>query len=136
MKYSELLTRARENMPGVVHEKDRFEIPNVRGHLEGAKTIVGNIVQIAQTLARPVDHVVKYLLRELATSGELMKNGNLVLKAKIPASRINGKLRQYAHEFVLCTTCGKPDTTMKKDGLFMFVQCQACGAKFQVKSKI
>lgn len=136
MDYSELLVRAKKSMPNVVYEKERFEIPKVRGHLEGMKTIISNSTQIAQSLRRPLDHVIKYLLHELATSGELQKNGQFCLKAKIPASRINAKIRQYAHDFVLCTTCGKPDTTMKKDGKFMFVQCQACGAKFQVKSKI
>lgn len=136
MDYSKLLRRAKENMPDVVHEKERFEIPKVRGHLEGQKTIISNLSQIAGLLNRPIDHIVKYLLRELAASGEYTKRSQFVLKAKIPASRVNAKVRQYAHDFVLCTTCGKPDTDMKKDGAFMFVHCQACGAKFQVKAKI
>lgn len=136
MDYAELLKRAKESMPDVVHEKERFEIPKVRGHLEGQKTIVSNLGQIADLLHRPIEHLVKYLLRELAASGEYTKRGRFVLKAKIPASRINAKVRQYAHDFVLCTTCGKPDTEMRKDGVFMFVRCQACGAKFQVKAKI
>ena len=136
MDYSELLTRAKKNMPEIVYEKERFEIPKVRGHVEGVKTLLSNIPQIATALNRPVQHFIKYLLRELATSGELKNSGLLVLKTKIAASRINAKVREYAHDFVLCTTCGKPDTTMKKEGVFMFVRCQACGAKFQAKSKI
>lgn len=136
MNYAKLLKRAKESMPEIVHEKERFEIPKVRGHIEGVKTIISNFIQIANALHRPIEHLLKYLLRELATSGDLKKSGLLILKTKIPASRINAKLRQYSHEFVLCTSCGKPDTTMKKEGNFMFVRCQACGVKVQVKSKI
>ena len=136
MDYKELLKRAKENMPEVVHEKERFEIPKVRGHLEGTKTVISNLVQIANYLHRPIEHLLKFTLRELATSGELKKSGLVVLKTKISASRINAKIRQYAHEFVLCPTCGKPDTEMRKEGNFMFVRCQACGAKAQVKAKI
>ncbi|MBD3318589.1 translation initiation factor IF-2 subunit beta [Candidatus Woesearchaeota archaeon] len=136
MDYASMLKRAKDRMPEVVHEKERFEIPKVRGHIEGVKTVLSNIVQISQYLHRPVEHMLKYLLRELATSGELKKSGLVVLKAKIPASRINAKIRQYAHEFVLCPKCGKPETVMKKDGMFMFLHCQACGEKVQVKAKI
>ena len=131
MDYADLLKRAHENMPEVVHEKERFEIPKVRGHLEGQKTVVSNLAQIASALDRPIEHLVKYLLRELACSGEYVKK-QFVLKGKIPASRINRKIRQYAHDFVLCTTCGKPDTELKREGSFMFVHCKACGAKFQM----
>jgi translation initiation factor 2 subunit 2 len=136
MDYTELLKRAKEKMPEVVHEKERFQIPKIRGHIEGSKTILSNFIQIAQHLHRPVEHMLKFVLRELATAGVIKKSGLMVLSTKVPASRINQKIRQYAHEFVLCITCGKPDTEMNKEGLAMFVKCQACGAKTQVKAKI
>lgn len=136
MEYDVLLKRARERLPESVFERERFEIPKVRGHLEGNKTIVSNFTQIAQTLRRPVDHFLKYILRELATPGEVTRSGLLVLGAKIPASRVNEKVRQYAEEFVLCPECGKPDTELKREGEFTFMRCSACGAKTAVKSKI
>jgi len=136
MDYKVLLSRARERLPESVFEKERFEIPKVKGHLEGNKTIISNFAQIAGTLRRPVDHLLKYVLKELATPGEITKSGLLILGAKIPASRINEKIRQYAHDFVLCAECGKPDTELKKEGAFLFMRCTACGHKAPVKSKI
>src|SRR3990172_4327273 len=105
MEYEQLLKRARERLPQSVFEKERFEIPKVRGHLEGNKTIITNFLQIASTLRRPTEHLLKYVLKELATPGEVLRSGLLVLGAKIPASRINDKIKQYAHEFVLCPDC-------------------------------
>lgn len=136
MEYGDMLKRAREKMPQSVFEKERFEIPKVRGHLEGNKTIITNFQQVASGLRRPWDHLLKYILKELATPGELMRNGLLIMGSKVPASRINDKIRQYALEFVLCYDCGKPDTEIVKDGDFNFLKCSACGAKHPVKSKI
>jgi len=134
MDYSSLLKRARERMPKVVLEKERFEIPKVVGRIEGVKTIISNFLQIAQSLRRPPEHLLKYVLRELATPGEI-RGSNAVIGSKIPASRINEKIRQYANEFVLCSVCGKPDTQLVKEGDFMFLKCSACGNKQAVKSK-
>jgi len=135
MDYEKALKRARENLPESVFEKARFEIPKVMGHIEGNKTIISNFRQIASTLGRPVEHLLKYVLKELATPGDLRPSG-LVIGTKIAASRINEKIRQYAHEFVLCPECGKPDTQLTKEGEFMYMKCQACGAKKPVKAKI
>ncbi len=136
MGYDVLLKRAREKLPESVFEKERFEIPKVLGHFEGNRTIISNFQQIANTLRRNADHLLKYLLKELATPGEIKRSGLLVLGAKIPASRINDKIRQYAHDFVLCSVCGKPDTELKKEGGFLVLHCSACGNKQNVKSKI
>jgi len=136
MDYKELLTRARDNLPESVFEKERFEIPKVKGHFEGNKTVISNFNQIAQTLRRGADHLLKFILRELATPGEIKKSGLLVLGARVPASRINDKIRQYAYEFVLCPVCSKPDTELIKEGDFTFLKCTACGAKKPVKSKV
>lgn len=136
MDYTQLLKRAREQLPESVFEKERFEIPKVRGRIERNKTIITNFQQIAATLRRPQDHLLKYVLKELATPGEVNRSGLLILGAKIPASRINDKIKQYTHEFVFCLTCGKPDTEIKREGDFSFLHCSACGAKHPVKSKI
>ncbi len=136
MEYDVLLKRAREKLPESVFEKERFEIPKVLGHFEGNKTVISNFQQVAAILRRDTEHLLKYLLKELATPGEIKRSGLLVLGAKIPASRINEKIRQYAHDFVLCPVCGKPDTELKKEGGFVVLRCSACGNKQNVKSKI
>jgi translation initiation factor 2 subunit 2 len=135
MDYERALKRARENLPEAVFEKERFEIPKVRGHIEGNKTVISNFRQIASALRRPVEHLLKYVLKELAAPGDLRPAG-LVIGTKIAAARINEKIKQYADEFVFCPECGKPDTTLEKEGELLYKKCQACGVKKPVKSKI
>jgi len=136
MDYIELLRKAREKLPKSVFEKERFEIPKIRGHVQGNRTVLINFLQIADILRRPPEHLLKYILKELATPGEIKKSGSIIMGTKVSASRINEKIRQYANEFVLCQECGKPDTKIEKDGKFPFLKCQACGARQPLKSKV
>ncbi len=130
-----MLKKGREELPKSVFESARFEIPVVKGHIQGNRTIISNFKQIAQILERDEDHILKFILKELATPGDLKKTG-LILGAKIPALRINEKIRKYAQEFVICPDCGKPDTKIMKESGFSHIKCLACGAKHPVKSKI
>src|SRR3989338_3489148 len=136
MDYKNMLEDVRKNLPEAVSLKERFEIPKVLGHMQGNGTIISNFLQIASALRRDVEHLLKYTLKELATPGEIKKSGALILGTKVPASRVNEKIRQYANEFVLCFECGKPDTQIEKEDELTYMKCTACGAKNIVKAKI
>ena len=83
-----------------------------------------------------MNHLLKYVLKELATPGEIKKSGSLILGTKVPAPRINEKIRKYANEFVFCFECGKPDTQIVNEGELTYMKCTACGVKNFVKAKI
>lgn len=127
-----MLKKAQKEMPESAIEKSRFEIPKVVGHIEGNKTIVTNFVQIANILHRPAEHLLKYVLKGLATPGDI-RGQTVIFGTKLAASKINDKIRQYAQEFVLCHECGKPDTKIIKEGKVAFLRCTACGAKHALK---
>ena len=128
-----MLKKAKQEMPEIVKEKERFEIPKVKGHIQGNKTIIVNFNQICSVLGRDAKHVLKFLLKELATSGEIKKSGALIFDSKLAASRINEKIKKYAEEFVLCKECGKPDTKIIKEEGITKLKCMACGAKHPIK---
>jgi len=132
--YEKLLDSAYKDIKPIKHS-ERFEIPKIRGHLEGNKTILTNFPQIASALRRDINHLLKYLLRELATSGTI-KDNRVILQRKISSNKINEKISDYSKEFVLCKECKKPDTELIKEHGFSFVHCLACGAKHSVRSKI
>jgi translation initiation factor 2 subunit 2 len=133
MDYKKLLEKAKKETPNIVQSKERFEIPSVKGHIQGTRTIITNLQQIANQLNRPIDHMLKYLLKELATFGEMKDSGSLILKRKISSSDFNAKIKQYADEFVFCKECGKPDTEFIKEGDMIFMKCMVCGSKKQIK---
>ena len=133
--YEELLKKAKASLPEIKISTERFEIPKVIGHLQGNKTMISNFANIVKAFNRDQAHLLKYLLRELATPGEI-DGPRLVLGRKIPASLINDKVKQYADEFVLCSVCKKPDTILAKEERVLTIRCTACGTKHPVRSKI
>ena len=133
--YESLLERGKSILPETTQGSERFIIPNIRGHIQGNKTVLSNFLQIAQHMRRPPEHLLKYVLKELATPGEIKKQF-VILGTKVPAKRINDSIQEYAETFVICRECRKPDTKMSKEGNVYFLKCQACGAKYSVFSKV
>ncbi len=133
--YEQMLNEAYKKVKAIGGSSERFEIPKVEGHFEGKKTIITNFFQIASHIRRNPEHFQKFILKELATSGQ--KEGDrLVLNNKIPSEKLNQKIEQYIKEFVICRECGKPDTELTKEDRLTFIRCLACGAKHSVRSKI
>jgi len=133
--YEEMLEKAYKEIPKEITKKsERFEIPRVKGHIEGNKTIISNFMQIAKVLRREPQYILKFLQRELATPATLQKD-ILILGRKVSAAMINKKIEEYANTFVLCPECHKPDTILYKEHGILMMKCQACGAKHPVKTK-
>ena len=131
MKYEEMLKKGRDNLPNSVLNEDRSAIPKIRGHLQGNKTVLSNFLQIADTLGRNPDFMLKYILKELATPGEI-KKPLVILGRKVGASKINEKVDSFAKKYVLCKICGKPETKLTKKNRIAFIKCNACGAKYSL----
>ena len=132
--YEALLDIARKKLPESVLVAERFETPKVRGHIQGNRTVITNFLQIASTLRREPQRLLKFILKELATPGELKKSGSLILGTKISSQRINEKIKQYVDEYVICRECGRPDTSIEGKGDAFFLKCHACGAKKGIKA--
>jgi len=131
--YNMLLERARSKIPRKVFEHSRFKIPIMRIFTEGNKTSILNFKEIADLLNRDPQHIMKFFLRELATRGNfegtratfIGRFGNLTLKSL---------MKRYTEKFVLCPFCNKPETRIVKEEKYIFLQCQACGAKESIKN--
>lgn len=130
--YDKLLENAFEKMPKRGEVSDRFKLPRARILPAGARTIITNFVEIANTLRRKPGHLQKFLLKELATSGEM--NGNrLVVQGRFRSGVVDKKIELYAKSYVLCPECGKPDTKFVKEDRHIFIKCEACGSRNIIK---
>ena len=135
MEYEKLLERAQSQIPKEILQRERFEIPKVEGHIQGSKTIITNFISITSKLNREPQHLLKFLLRELAAPGNI-DGQRLIFGKKITSGLINEKIEKYANEFVICKDCGKPDTELIKEGRVLMIKCTACGSKHPINSKI
>ena len=136
MNYEEMLKKGREELPDSIHAAERFEIPKIKGHIQGNKTILNNFGEIATTLRRDPKHIFKFILKELATPGDIKPNGTAIIGSKVSANKINDRITNYARLFVICPECGKPDTKIEKEKTTGHLKCMACGAKSTINAKL
>lgn len=132
MNYQKLLERGMEKVPKKTDAADRFKVPDAQVFISGARTNIANFIEIANYLRRPPDHLLKFLLKELATSGDLIGT-KVICQGRFPPDHVNKKIETYIKIYVICPECGKPDTKLIKEGEFSFIKCEACGAKHVVK---
>ncbi len=133
--YEKLLKEAFTKVKKTESTGERFAIPKVAGRFEGKKTIITNFKEIASYFRRSPEHFQKFLLKELATPGQI-EGDRLALNLKVPSAKINQKVEEYAREFVICKQCGKPDTELERVDRITMLRCLACGAKQSVRSKL
>ncbi|MDY6769322.1 MAG: translation initiation factor IF-2 subunit beta, partial [Candidatus Nanohaloarchaea archaeon] len=107
---------------------ERFEIPDVETQKEGSKTIIRNFGALADKFNRDREHLSKFLLGELGTSGHIDGN-ELVLNGSFRRGQIDDKVERYAERYVICPECGRPDTKLGKEKGVELQKCEACGAR-------
>jgi translation initiation factor 2 subunit 2 len=130
--YKKLLERARKNLPQV-ELRERFEIPKPIASSTGKQTVIKNFADIANYIRRDPKHFAKFLFKELALPGSI-RNNELVLQGKVSSNIIEQRIDAYVKQFVICTECKKPDTSLKKEGNITVLKCEACGARRTIKS--
>ncbi len=130
--YDSLLEEAYKKVKVVKTSSERFEVPKVSGMVAGKSTVITNISAIASYIRRPLEHLAKFLQKELATYGK-MDNGRLVLGTRVSSEKVNEKIQLYTKEFVICPECKKPDTEIVTEKGIKYKHCLACGAKSPVK---
>ena len=130
MEYQKLLKEVLSKVPKT-EASSRFTVPKAVVQPAGQKTIIANFTDIVAVLRRPAEHVLKFLLKELATKGETSGSRIIVLGNFSPET-IDKKIELYVKAYVNCSECGKPDTHIVKEKRYTFLVCEACGARHSV----
>lgn len=131
LSYEELLERAYSKIKSLSSSSQRFEIPRPQTYVIGSKTLVNNFVEICNKLNRNPQHVMKFLSKEMATAGNIEGN-RAIFQGKFDETTVLNLLRIYSNRFVICPICKKPDTRLQKEKRFLFMVCEACGARSSI----
>ncbi len=110
-EYENLLKQAYSNITEKTESSERFVVPEAKAYVEGKTTVLENFSEIVSKVRRDPDHLMKFLLGELGTSGKI--DGNRAI--------FNGKF--------------KPDTRLVKDDRVMQLRCDACGSHRPVRKR-
>jgi translation initiation factor 2 subunit 2 len=134
MDYKQLLDKAFTQLPNLSVEQSDFKIPEADSLVQGSKTLVKNIEQIASRARRDKSEIIGYLTRELAAP--ISMNGQVMeINAKVNSASLNEKIKKFFTTYVICKECHKPDTNITgRDRGYVTISCEACGARYTVKS--
>ena len=129
--YGKLLERAYSNLPKTVGTGERFEIPRVVGIRMGRRTIIQNFGEISGKINRDPHHLLKFLSGELATAASL-DGTRAIFQGRFDVATVTRLLNIYAQRYVICPICNRPDTKVEKEGRYLFLRCEACGARSSI----
>lgn len=129
--YQILLDRALEKIPKKKHSGERFELPRPQVINAKTRTWIVNFKEICDYLNRDPRHVLKFLTRELATAATF-EDPRVIFKGRFGRESIGRLLDIYVGRYVICPICGRPDTKIAKEARFLFLDCEACGARSSI----
>jgi translation initiation factor 2 subunit 2 len=130
--YETLLKKARSQIPDITSKQERLELPRLQYGVIGMRTIIFNFKEIAETLNRDPQHMLKYLSGEMATAAST-QGARIIFQGKFPRQTLEKLLERYVESFITCPICKSPDTKLLKEKRLSFVVCEACGAKSSIK---
>jgi len=126
--YDDLLEKGMDEAEENKSQGKRFEVPDVDTRKQGSKTVITNFSDIVDTFGRDEKEFSKYVQNEVGTAGHI-DGKELVLNGEFRRGTIQGKIQQYADEYVFCPECDSPDTKIVKEKGVEMMKCQACGAR-------
>ncbi|MBA1342249.1 MAG: Translation initiation factor 2 subunit beta [ANME-2 cluster archaeon] len=132
--YAGNLDRAFEQMPEYLTTDVRFSVPEADVIIEGKTTVLRNFLEITDTINRDPTHLLKYLLRELGTAGKF-DGTRVIFQGKFTTETIQSQIQAYVDEFVICSECGRPDTTLVRTDRVLMLKCDACGAHRPIRKR-
>jgi translation initiation factor 2 subunit 2 len=131
--YNELLERAFSKLPALSTSKEDFVIPSVDSMVQGSKTIIRNMNAIAEKARRPIADIAKFLGKELSVPVSVEEQ-RVVLSGRFMSDVLDSKIKKYFDNYVICKECHKPDTHLESAERGLYLVCEACGARYWVKS--
>ena len=130
--YDDLLKRACDQMPEVSAKQERLELPRILIQTVGMRTTIANFKEIADSLNRDPQHILKFLTREMATAATF-HDSRAIFQGKFQRDSFERLLQRYLENYVVCPVCKRPDTTIVKEKRLAFLVCNACGARSSIK---
>jgi len=126
--YEQLVARL-FGMISAPEEKITVKIKPPIVYKEGTtRTAWANFPQICASINRQADHVLQFVLAEVASTGSLDGNGRLLIRGRFQQKHMERILRHYIVEYVQCHTCKSLETKLQKENRLLFMKCDTCGS--------
>lgn len=110
----------------------RYMMPQLETQLFGKnqsrRTVLVNLNDIGAALQRDTDEIVKYIACRLGVSST-----SCSIKGEHSVKELQELVQDYIEQYVLCPTCGLPETSYKVKRSTVQARCAACGHKSYIE---
>ena len=116
------------NIPSTIEDPSyRYQMPRMdlkqESRLNGVKTNIFNLDDVAKSLRVPSDFIIKYMWYELGVA----KEKKTIIKGKHTYEDLLVVLDQFIHKYILCPKCKLPEITLFGEKKVLKCKCRACG---------
>jgi len=116
----------------VIDPNYRYQMPFLKVKVEGkgkmVKTIVENIDEVAKSLERNTEYIMKFFAFDLGVQYSF-KNGKHTLGSARSAEELQKILDIFIDKFLLCDSCSNPETVFQISKNQLTLSCKACGSR-------
>mmetsp|Transcript_11224 Transcript_11224/g.12869 ORF Transcript_11224/g.12869 Transcript_11224/m.12869 type:complete len:221 (-) Transcript_11224:233-895(-) len=126
----------RANNPDLVNKKRAVLRPPEVMRVGTSKILWVNFPEICEMMKRDPEHVFRFFLAELGTTGSIDGNKRFMIKGKYVPKYIESLLKKYIADYVTCNGCKGVHTKLVRDNVsrMYFMNCSTCGAVRAVTS--
>lgn len=113
----------------------RYKMPAIETTYEnknGGTTVITNIEAIATSLKRSSNVLCKYFQKKLSCNCRIKDKGMLIIGNRTK-DELQTILNNYINTYILCYTCGNPETEIEIKKKKSLMTCSACGETNQLK---
>lgn len=130
--YYELLEKVysclRDDGKAVKDNGPKLKLPPIDVSRDGTtKSVWGNFARFADCMNREQQHLMKFVLTELGTSGSLDGSHRLVIKGRFQQKQLETVVRHYVSDYVKCNQCGGNKTTFRREKRLDWICCEGPG---------
>ncbi|KAH7349857.1 eukaryotic translation initiation factor 5 [Plectosphaerella cucumerina] len=109
----------------------------IEGKGNGIKTVVVNLSSVAQSLARPGAHLIKFFGFELGAQTNIdPPDDRWIINGAHDAAKLQDHLDGFINKFVLCKKCKNPETDISIKDDHIMLDCKACGQRTDVDIRL
>jgi len=126
----------RANNPDLVNKRKAVMPPPQVMRVGTSRILWTNFADTCKRMKRDPDHVMRFFLTELGTTGSIDGSDRFLMKGKFVPKYIESLLKRYINEYVTCSMCRNVDTRLSRDALtrMYFMHCESCGASRAVQA--
>ena len=121
-----------------LQKKDKLSLKPPEVRFKNHRTVFSNFTQVCNSFNRGspdgIQHLKSYIEKESGFKSSIDGESKLLIVGSVKPPVVESILKKYFEEFVTCTTCKSPVTSIERDNRLHYICCERCSEHNCVKN--